>query len=88
MKYLIITIMAPVSFFMAVDCSLAETDRLYANCISIGMEEQMVGWDESDRPSVKKGVEMGCGLLIKECKDNPDGEMCKAFRNKFNAALR
>ena len=47
----------------------------------------MVGWEESDRPSVKVGVQQGCKLLLKECDESPQGEMCNALRTKFNAKL-
>ena len=58
-------------------------EPLLAGCLSIGMEEQMQGMEESDRYSVQKGVEMGCGMVIKECDKSPDGEMCIAFKKKF-----
>ncbi len=66
-------------------CSKSELDVLYSNCLDIGVKEQMVGMEESDRYSVKKGVEMGCEIVKKECTNTPDGEMCSAFRKKFNA---
>ncbi len=76
-----------ISFFgllvlSSLGCS--ESDPLYSNCVTIGMKEQMVGWEESDRPSVKVGVENGCRMIVKECENNPESEMCKAVREKFN----
>lgn len=47
------------------------------------MIEQMEGMSESDRPSVKRGVRQGCKIVTKECTDNPDRELCKAFKLKF-----
>ena len=58
-------------------------DPLLAGCLSIGMEEQMEGMEDSDRYSVQKGVEMGCDMVIKECDKSPNGEMCIAFKKKF-----
>ncbi|PVZ69522.1 hypothetical protein [Pelagibaculum spongiae] len=54
-------------------------------CLNIGMEEQMKGMEESDRFSVKKGVEQGCQMFVQECKKSPDGEMCIAVKKKFGA---
>lgn len=83
MKHIVLKGILIASFSMHFGCSLSESDTLYANCVSIGMEEQMVGWEESDRPSVKAGVEQGCDMLIKECEGSPDGELCDALNQKF-----
>lgn len=64
-------------------CSDSKNDALYKGCMELGMIEQMKGMNESDRPSVKHGVEQGCKIVTKECTDNPDGEFCKAFKLKF-----
>ena len=58
-------------------------DELYQNCVELGTEEQMEGWEESDRYSVTKGVEKGCKMLLQECRREPDGEMCRAFKKKY-----
>ena len=64
-------------------CSESNNEALYNGCIEIGMKEQMEGMSESDRPSVRHGVQQGCKTVTRECTDNPDGEMCKAFKLKF-----
>tara|TARA_Y100000034_G_C6838541_1_gene379149 strand:+ start:472 stop:735 length:264 start_codon:yes stop_codon:yes gene_type:complete len=87
MKNMLTTFTLVAALVMATGCSESESDPLYANCVSIEMKEQMVGWEESDRPSVKVGVQQGCKLLIKECDESPQGEMCNALRTKFNAKL-
>ncbi len=87
MKALLTTSIFVASISILVGCSKSDADPLYSNCVSIGMEEQMKGWDESDRPSIKVGVEQGCKIVVRECKDNSKGELCTAFRNKFNAEL-
>lgn len=66
-------------------CSAADDQVLYANCVELGTQEQMEGWDESDRPSVKAGVEQGCKMIMQECEKDPDGAMCKAFKDKYGA---
>lgn len=57
-------------------CSKTNADSFYDNCVEISMVEQMQGWDESDRPSVKVGVEQGCKMAVDECKNHPESEMC------------
>ncbi len=60
-----------------------EANSFYGNCVVMGTEEQMEGWDESDRPSVRAGVEMGCKLFVEECQKNPEGETCIAVKKKY-----
>ncbi len=64
-------------------CSSSDSDVLYDKCVKTGMKEQMVGMEENDRYSVKVGVEQACKQLLKECKENPNGEWCAAFKSKF-----
>ncbi|WP_189398076.1 hypothetical protein [Arenicella chitinivorans] len=66
-------------------CSVSGEQALYNNCVDLGTEEQMEGWDESDRPSVKAGVKQGCEMIMKECEKDPDGAMCVAFKEKYGA---
>ena len=66
-------------------CSASDEEVLYNNCVDIGTEEQMEGWDESDRPSVRAGVEQGCKMIIKECEKDPRGAMCTALKDKYGA---
>lgn len=77
----VITVILMVTFLYA--CAESKNDDLYNGCIQIGMVEQMEGMNESDRPSVKHGVEQGCKIVTKECTDNPDGKLCKAFKLKL-----
>ena len=77
----VIFVISMVTFLCA--CSGENNDALYNGCMEIGIIEQMEGMNESDRPSVKHGVEMGCKTVTKECTDNPDGDMCTAFKLKF-----
>jgi hypothetical protein len=64
-------------------CSSSTSNLLFDGCIEAGMKEQMEGMDESDRASVRAGVEKGCEMIVQECNKNPEGEMCAAFQNKF-----
>ncbi len=63
--------------------SYSSAGSFYENCIELSMKEQMRGMKEADRPSVKAGVERDCKLLVKECEERPDGQMCKIFKKKF-----
>ncbi len=64
-------------------CSSSNSNPLYEGCVEVGMKEQMEGMEESDRVSVRAGVEQGCEVIVQECKKNPAGEMCAAFQKKF-----
>lgn len=77
----VITATTMTTFLFA--CSESKIEVLYDGCLEIGMIEQMEGMSESDRPSVKRGVRQGCKIVTKECTDNPDRELCKAFKLKF-----
>ena len=77
----VVSAISMITFLYA--CSESKNEALYNGCIEIGMVEQMEGMSESDRPSVKQGVQQGRKIVTKECTDNPDGEMCKAFKLKF-----
>jgi hypothetical protein len=65
--------------------SYVNADALYENCVKVGVKEQMKGMEESDRYSVKIGVENGCKILVKECKSAPTGSMCKAVKKKYGS---
>lgn len=58
-------------------------NALFDRCLTIGMEEQMEGMSESDRKSVRMGVEQGCKMIVEVCDQDPDGEMCANVKNKF-----
>lgn len=75
-----------ISATLLIISACSETkDPLLEGCLSIGMEEQMEGMEESDRYSVHKGVEQGCQMVVQECKNSPDGQMCIAFKKKYEA---
>lgn len=71
---------------MFVICDNGFSDNLYNNCFTKGLKEQMIGMQESDRKSVEKGVMMGCKVVVQECKLNPDGQLCQAFKKHFENA--
>lgn len=77
------TILFFVSLVTIVGCSKTDTNSFYSNCVEIGMVEQMQGWDESDRPSVKVGVEQGCKMAVDECNKNPESNICASLKQKF-----
>jgi len=78
-------IIAAIIYVFLVGCSASESDPFYESCLSIGMQEQMQGMDESDRKSVRFGVEKACDMLSEECKENPEGVVCFASKEKFNS---
>lgn len=79
MKYLFAI---ATTLFLVSACS-DSTSPLLSGCLDIGMKEQMQGMEESDRYSVGKGVEQGCNMVVQECEREPSGEMCIAFKKKF-----